>query len=108
MGFGDIRVTNRAPPAWLDRQMTNPIARLVRALRSLDDITNKEAGVTRGADDLNARQAAAFIHAALSGYFRKRLMMPCASNDAEIGQIVAIALRCIDSESIGHAACIEP
>jgi hypothetical protein len=75
---------------------------------SLDDITNKEAGVTRGADDLNARQAAAFIHAALSGYFRKRLMMPCASNDAEIGQIVAIALRCIDSESIGHAACIEP
>jgi TetR/AcrR family transcriptional regulator, acrAB operon repressor len=62
--------------------------------------------VSRGQlrDDLDTKQAAAFIHAALSGYFRKRLLMPGASTDSEIEQIVAIALRCIDTDSIAPLA----
>jgi TetR/AcrR family transcriptional regulator, acrAB operon repressor len=58
--------------------------------------------------NLDTRQAAGFIHAALSGYFRKRLMMPCASTDAEIEQIVEIALRCIDTASLGNAGSNKP
>jgi TetR/AcrR family acrAB operon transcriptional repressor len=58
--------------------------------------------------DINTKQAAAFIHAALSGYFRKRLMMPSASTEAEIEQIVAIALRCIDTVSIDNASRNKP
>ncbi|MGF6773593.1 TetR/AcrR family acrAB operon transcriptional repressor [Paraburkholderia sp. GAS199] len=49
---------------------------------------------------LDTRQAANFIHAALSGFFRKRLMMPSqARSDAEVEQVVATAFRCIDCAS---------
>lgn len=50
--------------------------------------------------DLDTRQAAAFIHAVLTGFFRKRLMMPSpAETDAEVAQTVATAFRCIDATS---------
>ncbi|MDR6422614.1 TetR/AcrR family acrAB operon transcriptional repressor [Paraburkholderia phenoliruptrix] len=49
---------------------------------------------------IDTRQAANFIHAALSGFFRKRLMMPSPANaDAEVDHIVATAFRCIDHAS---------
>lgn len=50
--------------------------------------------------NLDTYQAANFIHAALSGFFRKRLVMSLSTKiDAEIDQIVATALRCIDHAS---------
>ncbi|MDP9651000.1 TetR family transcriptional regulator [Paraburkholderia caledonica] len=45
---------------------------------------------------LDTREAANFIHAALSGYFRKQLMMSSPGGiDADANRIVATALRCI-------------
>lgn len=50
--------------------------------------------------ELDTRQAANFIHAALTGFFRKRLMMPSQTNiEAEVDQIVRTAFHCIDAAS---------
>jgi TetR/AcrR family acrAB operon transcriptional repressor len=49
---------------------------------------------------LDTHEAANFIHAALSGFFRKQLMMSSpAKIDADVDRIVATALRCIDHTS---------
>lgn len=59
-----------------------------------------QCAVSRGqlSAQLDTRQAANFIHAALSGFFRKRLLMATQPKaDDEVDQIVATAFRCIDA-----------
>ncbi|MBU9598128.1 TetR family transcriptional regulator [Burkholderia multivorans] len=61
--------------------------------------------------DLDARTAARFIHAALSGFLRKRLTLPLetppAQQDTEADRTLLTALRCI-GETSRHASRRHP
>ncbi|MDE1179842.1 TetR family transcriptional regulator [Paraburkholderia sp.] len=77
----------------------------MRAEAQIEAVLQRAVALGQLPADLDARQSANFIHAVLTGFFRKRLMMPAqARADLDADQIVSTAFRCLAETRAAPAA----